>query len=195
MSHRGRFGKYGDIKRRDRLRKSGAPVLLSRFVPEGRKATFSGTGKISVRRANLSDIGFIGQLSGRAFSIYGPYRSLVLGWFESNSTITLVAVEMGKPLGFAMMGRLLDEWEKENRCELLAIAVEPEVRRRGIGRMLLREMEREADRLNEHILFLHTATDNVPAQDLFEKIGFTTLSLKKHFYPSGQDAVMMMKVI
>jgi ribosomal protein S18 acetylase RimI-like enzyme len=183
------------MKRLDRLRQSGTRALPSRFVPEGRGATFLRTGKIAVRRANLSDTGFIGQLSGKVFSVYGPYRSLVTGWFESNSTITLVAVEKGKPVGFAMMGRLLSESEKENRCELLAIAVDPEVHRRGIGGMLIRKMEREANRLNEHILFLHTATDNIPAQDLFKKIGFTPLSLKKHFYPSGQDAVMMMKVI
>ena len=170
-------------------------MLPSGYGPQGRGPTFLRTRKFSVRRANLPDIGFIGQLSGRAFGVYGPYRNLVPGWFESNSTITLVAVEKGKPVGFAMMGRLLDESEKENRCELLAIAVEPNVRRRGVGRMLIREMEREAHRLNERILFLHTALDNIPAQELFKKIGFTPLSLKKHFYPSGQDAVMMMKVI
>jgi len=170
-------------------------VLSSGYEPQGRRPTFLRAGKISIRRANPADIGFIGQLSGRAFSVYGPYRSLVPGWFESNSTVTLVAVEQGKPVGFAMMGRLLGETEKESRCELLAIAVEPHGRRRGVGRMLLREMEREADRLDERFLFLHTATDNVPAQELFKKIGFTALSLKKHFYPSGHDAVMMMKVI
>jgi ribosomal-protein-alanine N-acetyltransferase len=183
------------MKRLDRLRKSGTRVLPSGYEPQDRRPTFLRAGKISIRRANLADIGFIGQLSGRAFGVYGPYRNLVPGWFESNATRTLVAVEKGKPVGFAMMGRLLDESEKENRCELLAIAVEPDVRRRGVGRMLLRAMEREADRLAERILFLHTAIDNIPAQKLFKKIGFTALSLKKHFYPSGQDAVMMMKVI
>jgi ribosomal protein S18 acetylase RimI-like enzyme len=183
------------MKRRDRLRKAGARVRPSWGVRPGRSVAWLRSEKVSVRRANLADIGFIGQLSGKVFSVYGPYQSLVPGWFESNSTITFVAVEKGKPVGFAMMGSLLNESLNENRCELLAIAVSPAVRRRGIGRMLLREMEREADRLNEHILFLHTATDNTPAQGLFKKIGFTSLSLKKHFYPSGQDAVMMMKVI
>ena len=195
MSHRGRFGKYGDVKRLERLRKSGSRDLPSRYEPKGRGPSFLGVGGISIRRANLGDVGFIAQLSAKAFGVYGPYGHLVPGWFESNSTITLIAVEKGKPVGFAMMGRLLDESERENRCELLAIAVEPNVRRRGVGRMLLRKMESEAGRLDEEILFLHTATDNTPAQKLFRKHGFTTLSVKKHFYPSGHDAVMMMKVI
>lgn len=183
------------MKRLDRLRKSGMRILSSGYEPRERSPFFLRAGKTALRRANLSDIGFIAQLSGRAFSVYGPYRNLVPGWFESNSTITLLAVEKGKPVGFAMVGRLLDELEKESRCELLAIAVEPHVRRRGVGRMLLQEVEREAGRLDQRTLFLHTAVDNAPAQALFKKSGFTVLSLKKHFYPSGQDAVMMMKVI
>jgi ribosomal protein S18 acetylase RimI-like enzyme len=183
------------MKRIDRVRKSGTPLLPSRFAPGGRRANSSRTGKVSLRRANPSDGDFVGELSGKAFGVYGPYRSLVPRWFESESAITLLAVEKGKPVGFAMMGRLVDDSEEKNRCELLAIAVEPEVRRRGIGRMLLGGIEREAGRLDEHILVLHTATDNISAQHLFKKNGFVTLSLKKHFYPSGQDAVMMMKVL
>ena len=183
------------MKRLERLRKSGVRFQSSENAPEPGRASCCHSGKISVRRANPADVGFIGRLSGNAFSVYGPYRSLVTGWFESNSTMTLVCIEKGEPVGFAMMGRLLDESEKEPRCELLAIAVEPEARRRGVARMLLREIEKEAKRLNEHTLFLHTATENIPAQNLFKKHGFTTQSVKKHFYPSGQDAVKMMKIV
>jgi ribosomal-protein-alanine N-acetyltransferase len=183
------------MKRLERLRKSGTRFRASEEVPEFRRGASFRSGKISVRRANPADIGFIGRLSGKAFSVYGPYRSLVSGWFESNSTLTLVGIEKGRPVGFAMMGRLPDEGEKEHRCELLAIAVEPEARRRGVGRMLLREIEGEADRLNEHILFLHTAAENIPAQNLFKTKGFTLLSVKKNFYPSGQDAFEMMKIV
>jgi ribosomal-protein-alanine N-acetyltransferase len=151
--------------------------------------------RLVVRRANLSDIGFIGQLSGKVFNVYGPYRSLVPQWFESGSTITLIAVQQGRPVGFAMMGHLFEGHQEENRCELLAIAVQPGAQRLGIGRMLLQRIEEEADRLGEPILFLHTATENLPAQELFKKHGFRPLLLKKRFYPAGQDAVMMIKAV
>jgi ribosomal protein S18 acetylase RimI-like enzyme len=140
-------------------------------------------------------VDFIGRLSEKVFSLYGPYGHLVPAWFESGLTLTLVAVEKGAPVGFAMMGKFLEGPEKETRCELLAIAVEPGLHRRGIGRTLLRDIEKEAERLGETALLLHTAMDNVPAQDLFKNHHFIPLSLKKHFYPAGQDAVMMIKVI
>jgi ribosomal protein S18 acetylase RimI-like enzyme len=195
VSRQGRFGKYGEMKRLDRLRNSGTRTLPGKAAPEGGRQALFQSGRISIRRANLSDIGFIGRLSGKVFSVYGPYRHLVPGWFESNLTITLVAVEKGAPVGFAMVGRLFEGPEKENRCELLAIAVEPHLHCRGIGGMLLRKIEKEAARLGESVLFLHTAMDNVPAQDLFKKHHFTPLSLKKQFYHAGQDAVMMIKTL
>ena len=182
------------MKRLRRLRKSGVIVRPSDSAPERRSASPPGEA-LSVRRANPADIAFVGRLSGSVFSVYGPYRELVQEWFEAPSTVTLIAVEDGKPTGFAMVGRLLDESQREHRCELLAIAVEAGSRRRGTGRLLLREVELEAERMNEHTLFLHTATANVPAQSLFMQMGFTVLAVRTIFYPSGQDALKMSKVL
>ena len=183
------------MKRLVRPTNSGIRPLQAKAEQQGGRPAFLGSARIAIRRANPSDIAFIGRLSGKVFSDYGPYRHLVPGWFESDLAITLVAVEKDAPVGFAMMGRLFEDPEKRNRCELLAIAVEPRVNRRGIGEMLLRRMEKEAKRLGESALFLHTAMDNLPAQDLFKKNRFIPLSLKKHFYPEGQDAVMMVKAL
>jgi ribosomal-protein-alanine N-acetyltransferase len=195
VSQRGRFGKYGDIKRIERLKKSGIRTRPSGEESKDRRLPFTVEIRLQVRRANLSDIGFIAQLSGRAFRVYGPYRSLVPQWFETGSTITLIAVQQGRPVGFAMMGRLSDELQGENRCELLAIAVQSDAQRRGVGGMLLRKIEEEARRLGEPVLCLHTATVNFAAQELFKKHGFHPVLLKKRFYPSGQDAVMMVKTV
>jgi ribosomal protein S18 acetylase RimI-like enzyme len=195
VSHRGRFGKYGDIKRIDRLRKAGIRTRPFSEQSKDRKPPSIAKSRLVVRRANLSDIAFIGQLSGRVFSVYGPYRGLVSQWFESGSTITIIAVQRGRPVGFAMMGRLFDGLQEENRCELLAIAVDPGAQRQGIGRMLLQKIEEEAERLREPILFLHTAIENLPAQQLFKKDGFRPVALKKLFYPAGQDALMMIKAV
>lgn len=151
--------------------------------------------RVSIRRADPADKEFISLLSGKVFSSYGPYNVLVTGWFESELTWTLVAVENGRSVGFAMMGRLYDDHENRNRCELLAIAVEPRLQRQGVGGMLLQKMEEEAQRLGEKALFLHTALDNLPAQGLFRRNRFTSLTLKRHFYPQGQHALMMMKAI
>ena len=40
-----------------------------------------------------------------------------------------------------------------------------------------------------------TAKENIPALNLFTRNRFASWGLKKHFYPAGQDALIMAKVL
>ena len=142
-----------------------------------------------------ADTDFIRSLSKKVFEHYGPYESILTQWLESGIALTLVAWTGRKPVGFAMLQGFDHKWPVLRLTELLAIAVEPERRRIGIGDLLMDEIVREAERLKSRTLVLHTATDNLPAQMLFRKHGFSELGMKKDFYPKGQDAIIMYKEI
>jgi ribosomal protein S18 acetylase RimI-like enzyme len=202
MGHQGRFGKYGETKRSARLRQSGMrhstghtsednprPGGSTAFKPHDRR------GRVYIREAVPSDEGFIIRLSAKVFSIYGPYMETIRRWMELGTTITLIALEKGKPAGFGMVGALEPDLRIPTVTELLAIAVEPDRQRMGIGEMLLREIEKRTASLGEKRLFLHTATENVAAQKLFIKNAYRPQEMKRKFYPKGQDAVMMVKEI
>jgi ribosomal protein S18 acetylase RimI-like enzyme len=150
-------------------------------------------GKILIRQAKLSDKAFIAGLSGKAFSIYGPYRTTVSQWFESDVTMTFISMVEGRPVGFVMMGALPGDREGETRAEVLAIAVSPEFQHRGIGEELLQSAQKCLEELGEgkQRLFLHTAKENLAAQKLFLRNGYRPVEIKRGFYPSGQDALMM----
>ena len=94
-------------------------------------------------------------------------------------------------MGFVMAGALLEDRERETRTEVLAIAVTPEFRKRGIGEKLLQFAQRSMEHLGESRFFLHTAKENLAAQKLFLKNGYRPVEIKKGFYPSGHDALMM----
>jgi len=202
MGNQGRFGKYGEIKRLDRLRQSGVRAAVGK-APGGETRAWSSPsskalrqrGSIRIREARFSDKGFIGRLSGKVFEMYGPYEEMVIGWFESGVTATLIALMDGKPVGFAMVGYLLDAHGAGVTCELLAIAVEPEKERMGVGQRLMEETEKRAAKRGEERLFLHTALENIGAQKLFVANGFQTGGIKMNFYPAGQDALAMYKEI
>lgn len=194
MSRGGRFGKYGETKRFARLRQSGyRPSLPQRVGPmEHPPIPLSPfKGNTAIRPAKPSDKAFIAGLSGKVFSLYGPYRATVSRWFESGATMTLISMVQGNPVGFVMIGALPGDAEGETRAEVLAIAVTPEFQRRGIGDELLRLAQRKAEGIGEQSLFLHTAKENVAAQKLFLRNGYRPVGTKKGFYPSGQDALMM----
>ena len=200
MSRRGRFGKYGEVKRLERIRRSGSKSLL----PKGwhTKTWLHGLmpgraprakGRIRIRPARSSDEEFIKELSAKVFSAYGPYGEIISQWFKSVMPTTLVALMEGERVGFVMTGLLSSDRFAEVVCELLAIAVKPEKQRHGIGKMLLKEAEKKAARLGEKKIFLQTAVGNTAAQKLFSNSGYYCEAIKKNFYPSGQDALMMSK--
>jgi ribosomal-protein-alanine N-acetyltransferase len=194
VSRGGRFGKYAETKRFARLRQSGwRPAFIQRVGQmEHPSIPFSPQkSKTAIRHAKPSDKGFIAGLSGRVFSVYGPYRTTVSRWFESGATMTSISVAEGRPVGFVMIGALPGDREGETSAEVLAIAVIPEFQHRGIGQELLSHAQKYLEELGDQRLFLHTAKENLVAQKLFLKSGFTPVEFKKGFYPFGQDALMM----
>jgi ribosomal protein S18 acetylase RimI-like enzyme len=144
-----------------------------------------------IRPAKPSDKTFIAGLSGKVFSVYGPYKTTVSRWFESGVTMTFIFMAEGRPVGFVMIGALQGEREEETRAEVLAIAVTPEFQQRRIGEELLRYAQTCVKQVGEFRLFLHTAKENLAAQKLFLRVGYEPVAIKKGFYPSGQDALMM----
>ena len=201
MSKRGRFGKYGENKRYERLRKSRRASNL--YQKSGPKPLRNSQhlhpkdirGRVKLQHANPSDAHFIEQLSDKAFRVYGPYGSLISQWFESGLTFTLIAFLKQKPVGFAMMGSVSKGACPGHMGELLAIAVESGSRKRGIGTLLLKGVERKAAEWGVTRIGLHTAVDNIPARNLFEKNGYRIYGTRRRFYPAGQDAYKLIKEI
>jgi len=202
MGNPSRFGKYGEAKRSDRLRRSKANILLTHLSekrPFRQKSFFKKSifrpAQVIIRPAKASDVHFIGQLSGELFYIYGGYKDIISQWFESGMTVTLIAVIGKRPVGFAMIAHLPRGRGSGYASELLAIGVTPEKQHKGIGEMLVREIESRANDMKLERLFLHTAKENFSAQKLFTKSGYRVHGIKEDFYPRGQDALVMSKEI
>ena len=151
--------------------------------------------KITIRVAEESDLEFAHNLSKKAFSRYGPYEDMLERWFLSVTTETFLAIMEKRPVGFVMLGRYQSEWESRQIAELLAIAVEPEKRKKGVGDFLIQEVITKARGLGIETVVLYTALENVVAQRLFKKHGFTPSRIKGRFYPRGQDALLMVSHI
>ena len=166
------------------------PINVQGDVNSYKKETGHGAW-VSVRRARAVDVDYIRSLSKEVFQRYGPYESMVTGWFESGITVTFLALMEEGPVGFVMLGRFERQWYLPWVSELLAIAVEPSKWRLGIGDLLVREVQRKAKETGVETLILHTAVENLPGQKLFKRCGFIPCEIKKSFYPEGQDAMMM----
>lgn len=100
----------------------------------------------------------------------------------------IVARLDGRVVGYAGMWVLLDEAHVTN------IAVREDFRRRGIGDLLLSELERRAAARGAARMTLEVRPSNVVAQHLYRKHGFYACGRRRGYYQdTGEDAIIMWK--
>lgn len=83
-------------------------------------------------------------------------------------------------------------------AEILTIAVDPAVRRRGWGAALVEMAAGIATEAKAFDLFLEVAADNVAAIALYGAAGFSQVGLRKGYYPhpdGAKDAVVMRRAL
>lgn len=204
MARGGRFGKYGEHKRFERLRRGKIKDFISGKKPnlkasrpyhQGRIPEKATQGlKLALRKADPRDLPFIVELSEQVFSAYGPYNEIITRWASFPHIITAVVEEKGQLRGFAMINPIL-EARDEVKAELLAIAVSPQYQRRGIGKRLLGYMEDLARTFGIEEMGIHTAAINKAAHRFFAKNGFIQRGLVDRYYPLGQKALEMSKTL
>jgi ribosomal protein S18 acetylase RimI-like enzyme len=148
---------------------------------------------VVLRPGQRRDRPFIRALAADAFAVYGDYGPLLLEWFDTPGVEATIAENGGAPVGLALMAFVADPeaagfWV----ADLLAIAVAPSSRRRGLGRRLLQavlvRVEEASRRWPVRAVRLSVADDNAPAQALFADAGFQYTGREDSFYPRGQRA-------
>ena len=111
-------------------------------------------------------------------------------WSESMFVVSdvegiIIATIGEKPAGFACFQHFLDE------CHILNVAVLPEHRKQGIGRLLINWI---LTRLKEaRDFFLEVRESNQAAISLYEKMGFTRIGKREKYYRDGESALVMQK--
>lgn len=79
---------------------------------------------------------------------------------------SLVAMQDGELLGVAMLG------VREGRAWITRLGVLPNIRRGGVGQALMNGLLENAAKLNRHFVMLEVIKNNLPAHQLFLKLGF-----------------------
>ena len=79
--------------------------------------------------------------------------------------------------GAFALGRVIAD-----EAELLTIATAPDMRKQGLARLLLQELEHAAARRGATRLFLEVAEDNHPARALYEGTEFAETGRRKGYY-------------
>ncbi len=83
---------------------------------------------------------------------------------------------------------------QEGVGHLVSICVHPAYRRRGIGTALMEEIEKRLYNIFGICKFrLEVRVSNVPAINLYRKLGYKIINRIERYYHDGEDAYLMMK--
>jgi ribosomal-protein-alanine N-acetyltransferase len=97
-----------------------------------------------------------------------------------------VALLEGRVIGYLVSWVVYDELHIGN------IAVTPESRGRGVGRMLLAKALEDAAARGAVLATLEARESNARAIGLYESFGFRPVAIRKRYYAdSGEDAIVM----
>lgn len=96
------------------------------------------------------------------------------------NSIGLVAKENQQIVGF-IIGRTYFE-RNALTGHILTIDVKPAERQKGVGARLLQEMERIFKEKNVKTCRLEVREDNLPALNLYQKLGYKKIERLQHYY-------------
>lgn len=146
---------------------------------------FSSGDRVRFRPMTIADLDEVMVIERTAFRF--PWSA---GFFRQELQVacarSILAEADGKIIGYVLF------WLLPGAIDIHNIAVHVDFRRRGIARVLLGRVIGEARRQSIVHIMLEVRKSNLPAQKLYETVGFLTVGLRKGYYSdNGEDALAM----
>lgn len=139
---------------------------------------------MSLRAAPAEDAAVLAGLHAAAFD--KPWSAGEIAALMATPGVFALTVDLK---GFILCRSIAGE------AEILTLAVDPAARRAGAGRALVEAAAGLAAQCGAESLFLEVAADNTAALALYSATGFQRVGLRKGYYASGADAVVMRRAL
>ncbi len=135
---------------------------------------------IIVEDASRNDLDKLYEIETECFRREAFTRKQIAALVMDYNSISLLAKHNGEIVGF-IIGMIIVE-KRDLAGHILTLDILPAQRRKGIGRRLLRELERIFYRKNVSASYLEVREDNVMALRLYEKMGYKIMGRLKNYY-------------
>ncbi len=141
---------------------------------------------ILIRKFRPSDLSRVYGVECKSFK--DPYDVFfLLNLHELYPETFLVAEKNSVVVGY-VIARLIGK-----KGHIIAIAVEPDCRRHGIGRALMKSVTQVLRSQGAEELFLEVRASNKAAIKFYEELGFHQIQLIPKYYADGEDGVLLRK--
>jgi [ribosomal protein S18]-alanine N-acetyltransferase len=93
----------------------------------------------------------------------------------------------------AMAGFVIGLVEPDHTGHITTVGVAPEHRRRQLANRLMAEVERGFKQRQVRLVRLEVRSLNIPAQKLYERLGYSVTQRLPKYYSNGGDGLLMLK--
>lgn len=139
----------------------------------------------------LEDVPRVHEIDVLSFTLPWPEKSYIFELIENPSTLALVAELILPEDRFILIGMAV-VWIVEDEAHIATIAIHPDYRGHGFGKMLLGEVLRKAIQRGATLATLEVRENNLLAQQMYTQFGFKTVGRRLHYYKdNNEDAVLM----
>ena len=146
--------------------------------------------KFELAPASLSDAGLIAEMSRRWIEHGLPWRyraGAITRQIRGSETEVVVARDRQRVIGFGVA-----EFDFEaRRAHLVLLAVQPSLRRHGVGAALFGWLHEIARRAGTTRIHLEVRADNAGARTFYEALGFRMIGRLRGYYNGRLDALKM----
>ncbi|MDD1719108.1 MAG: ribosomal protein S18-alanine N-acetyltransferase [Methanoregulaceae archaeon] len=148
------------------------------------------TGSIHVRRARPKDVPAIAAIERDSFQ--DPWDQEILSEALSYFPTTFLVAAVGERIVGFIAGGLEDTGEQVYG-HIANIAVAPQFRGGGTGRVLLAREEQAFAFESASGVQLEVRVSNLSAQEFYRRNGYRDVFIIPGYYANGEDAIVMMK--
>ncbi|TCP55950.1 ribosomal-protein-alanine N-acetyltransferase [Tumebacillus sp. BK434] len=144
------------------------------------------TDPLAYRKMVVEDLDRVMEIEHRSFTLPWSREAYAAELTNNHFAKYLVVTLEGEVVGYAGMWVILDE------AHITNIAIDPTVRGRRLGEQLMREMMALSMAHGAERMTLEVRVSNVPAQKLYDRLGFQSYGIRKGYYTdNNEDALIM----
>jgi ribosomal-protein-alanine N-acetyltransferase len=150
--------------------------------------------EIRLRPFEAKDIPALLRLDARCFPPQISYSRSELEYFVRHPrSTTTIAESHGDIAGFCVVDWKLESGRKVGH--FITIDVAPELRRNGLGRLLMQAGEAQLAGMGCIAITLEVASNNAGAQAFYERLGYQPTGRIPGYYADGTDALVLRKTL
>jgi ribosomal-protein-alanine N-acetyltransferase len=143
------------------------------------------------RPMKLEDIPRVHEIDVLSFALPWPEKSYRFELTENPTTLALVAEIIPNNSGAVVIGMAV-VWIIVDEAHIATIAIHPDFRGYGFGKILLIETLRQSIQRGVVVATLEVRENNHMAQQMYTKFGFKIVGRRLHYYQDNkEDAVLM----